>query len=188
MSVRNSLLALLGTGSAYGSQLRTRFEIATGGAWPLNIGQVYQTLDRLVRDGLVIGDNRASGAGPAQAGTRYRLTESGRLAATAWFAEAVAPAGPPRDELAIKVALACSIPGVDVLSVLDGERRAAMVRLQELTALRRNQVNSQQPWLLILDRMIFDAESTLRWLDHCQVVVGRATPDRTEQERGRGDG
>lgn len=181
------MLALLGTGSAYGSQLRTRFEAATGGAWPLNIGQVYQTLDRLVRDGLVVADDRTSSAGPAQAGTRYCLTESGRVAAKQWFAEPVAPAGPPRDELAIKVALACSVPGVEVRSVLDGERRAAMMRLQELTALRRSPVDSRQPWLLILDRMIFDAESTLRWLDHCQAVVGRATPDGPAPDGGMAD-
>ena len=54
MSIRHSLLALLVEGDAYGNQLRTAFEERTGGTWPLNIGQVYQTLDRLVRDGLAM--------------------------------------------------------------------------------------------------------------------------------------
>ena len=53
MSVEHGLLALLERGTRYGYQLRTEFEHATGGTWPLNIGQVYTTLSRLERDGLV---------------------------------------------------------------------------------------------------------------------------------------
>ena len=53
MSVRHGLLALLERGARYGYQLRAEFEEATGGTWPLNIGQVYTTLSRLERDGLV---------------------------------------------------------------------------------------------------------------------------------------
>ncbi len=53
MSVRSGLMALLAEGEKYGAQLRSEFETRTGGTWPLNVGQVYTTLDRLVRDGLV---------------------------------------------------------------------------------------------------------------------------------------
>ena len=73
MSVRHALLALLSEGPKYGLQLRQEFEARTGEVWPLNVGQVYTTLQRLERDGLVESDDaeaatarrRASGSPPA---------------------------------------------------------------------------------------------------------------------------
>ncbi len=62
MSIRHSLLALLQDRPRYGYQLRIEFEDRTGSSWPLNIGQVYTTLDRLERDGLVRKDG-ADGEG-----------------------------------------------------------------------------------------------------------------------------
>src|SRR6202012_3215532 len=53
MSVRHALLALLSEGPKYGLQLRQEFVARTGEVWPLNVGQVYTTLQRLERDGLV---------------------------------------------------------------------------------------------------------------------------------------
>ncbi len=59
MSVRHALLALLSEGPKYGLQLREEFEARTGEVWPLNVGQVYTTLQRLERDGLVESDDAA---------------------------------------------------------------------------------------------------------------------------------
>jgi DNA-binding PadR family transcriptional regulator len=50
VSVRHALLALLSEGPKYGLQLREEFEARTGEVWPLNVGQVYTTLQRLERD------------------------------------------------------------------------------------------------------------------------------------------
>ena len=61
MTVRHALLALLSEGPKYGLQLRQEFEARTGGVWPLNVGQVYTTLQRLERDGQVVA---ASGTVP----------------------------------------------------------------------------------------------------------------------------
>ena len=63
MSVRHALLALLSEGPKYGLQLREEFEARTGEIWPLNVGQVYSTLQRLERDGLVESDGSGE-AGP----------------------------------------------------------------------------------------------------------------------------
>ena len=63
MSVRHALLALLSEGPKYGLQLRQEFEARTGEVWPLNVGQVYTTLQRLERDGLVESDDAAEGGG-----------------------------------------------------------------------------------------------------------------------------
>src|SRR5258707_6368938 len=74
MSVRHALLALLSEGPKYGLQLREEFEANTGQVWPLNVGQVYTTLQRLERDGLVtaLGDGEEVEPGPRKA---YRITE-----------------------------------------------------------------------------------------------------------------
>ena len=71
MAVREGLLALLGDGPRHGYQLKTAFEAATGGAWPLNVGQVYTTLDRLARDGYVDVDE-------TDGQKRYTITAAGR--------------------------------------------------------------------------------------------------------------
>jgi DNA-binding PadR family transcriptional regulator len=105
MSIRHSLLALLQDRPRYGYQLRVEFEDRTGSSWPLNIGQVYTTLDRLERDGLVRreGDD---GAGHVI----YSITPSGRAEVGGWFASPTARTNPPRNELAIKLALALTLP------------------------------------------------------------------------------
>ena len=74
MSVRHALLALLSDGPKYGLQLRNEFEARTGEVWPLNVGQVYTTLQRLERDGLVASDDADEGP---QKG--YRITGEGRV-------------------------------------------------------------------------------------------------------------
>jgi DNA-binding PadR family transcriptional regulator len=70
MSVRHALLALLSEGPKYGLRLREEFEARTGEVWPLNVGQVYTTLQRLERDGLVESDSAVAWAerGAAAAG------------------------------------------------------------------------------------------------------------------------
>ena len=80
MSVRHALLALLSEGPKYGLQLRQEFETTTGEIWPLNVGQVYTTLQRLERDGLVESDDDAEEAGPQKG---FRITESGNKDSTA---------------------------------------------------------------------------------------------------------
>ena len=135
MSVRQALLALLEEGPMYGYQLRSEFERRTGATWPLNVGQVYTTLSRLERDGLVEvtgADDEAS----VMDRVMYVATAAGRDETAAWFTTPVARTQPPRDELAIKLALAVTTPGVDVLRVVQTQRTATMTSLQEMTRLK----------------------------------------------------
>ena len=83
VSVRSGLLALLAEGDKYGAQLRTEFEGRTGGTWPLNVGQVYTTLQRLERDGLVETDDGES----ERSRKRYRITPTGSQALADWLAK-----------------------------------------------------------------------------------------------------
>jgi DNA-binding PadR family transcriptional regulator len=178
MSVKHGLLALLGREPMHGYQLRVEFERSTGMTWPLNIGQVYSTLSRLSRDGLVEETDEADEPGKVV----YRLTEAGRAELAAWFTTPVAPAEHPRDELAIKVALALHTPSVDVSAVLRAQRVATIRKLQELTRLKaKADEAADQAWLLVLDLMIFRAESEVRWLDHSEARLSRTprkAPDR----------
>ncbi len=169
MSIRHGLLALLERGTRYGYQLKNEFEESTGSTWPLNIGQVYTTLNRLERDGLVraLPENEG-GQRP------YEITEGGRAELTIWFTTPIERSGRPRDELAIKLALALTTPGIDVRSVLQTQRTATMRALQEYTRLKL--ADGDLPWRLVLDSMIFQSEAEIRWLDHCESALVRYTP------------
>lgn len=187
MSVRHGILALLERGRRYGYQLRTEFEATTGGTWPLNIGQVYTTLARLERDGLVRGLPESDG------GQRpYEITDAGRLELTLWFATPVKQRDRPRDELAIKLALALTTPGVDVRAVVQTQRTATVRQLQELTRLKGSDPNPDDlAWRLVLEAMVFQAEAEVRWLDHCESSLTRVggqptstpAPKAPKQER-----
>lgn len=176
MSVRNALLALLEQGPRYGYQLRAEFEDRTGGTWPLNVGQVYTTLSRLERDGLVEGHGE-DGEGHLV----YAVTPAGRDEVAAWFASPVARSQPPREELAIKLAFAVSVPGVDVGSVIQQQRTATMAALQDYTRLKRGATGNdarELAWGLVLDSLVFNAEAEIRWLDHCEARLRRAASER----------
>jgi DNA-binding PadR family transcriptional regulator len=169
MSVRHGLLALLERGTRYGYQLRAEFERATGGTWPLNIGQVYTTLSRLERDGLVRAlPNNDGGQRP------YEITAGGRTELALWFASPIERGDRPRDELAIKLALALTTPGVDVHAVVQTQRTATMLTLQELTRLKAGDPSpGDLAWRLVLESMVFQAEAEVRWLDHCEASLAR---------------
>jgi len=173
MSIRYGLLALLERGPSHGYQLRAEFDAATGATWPLNVGQVYSTLDRLERDGLVVQD----GAVDAEGRIAYRLTDAGREELRSWFASPVSSKAAPRDELAIKLALAVTTPGIDVLAVVQTQRTATMTSLQELTRLK-SRSGDELAWSLVLDSLVFRAEAEIRWLDHCEARVARAAGRR----------
>src|SRR5450756_3156097 len=111
MSVRHALLALLSEGPKYGLQLREEFEARTGEVWPLNVGQVYTTLQRLERDGLVaaVGEDQAGGdsAGePVAQGApqkAYQITDAGAAELARWLRVPPDLSTPPRDDLVMKI-------------------------------------------------------------------------------------
>jgi DNA-binding PadR family transcriptional regulator len=163
MTVRLGLLALLDSGPKYGYQLHTSFKERTGDTWPLNIGQIYTTLARLERDGLV------EPAGDDGDGHQiYALTDDGRAELERWFTTPVARADRPRDELAIKLAVALSVSEVDVREVIQTQRAATLRDLQDLTRQKRTAGEDDLAFALALDSLIFQAEAEARWLDSCE--------------------
>lgn len=176
MSIRQGMLALLADEPMYGARLRSEFEARTGGTWPLNVGQVYTTLDRLGRDGLV-----AEAGEDDEGRTLYALTDAGRAEVAAWWGRPVDRSTTPRDELVIKLALAVTVPGVDVRSVVQAQRTATMAHMQSLTrekaraqAAARGGGPDQLAWLLVLDNLVLAADAESRWLDQVEDRLRRA--------------
>jgi len=167
MSVRQSLLAILDQGPCYGYQLRAEFDRRTGSTWPLNVGQIYNTLERLERDGLV-----ERGDPDEQGHVYWAITDAGSAEVAGWLSSPVERATGTRDELAIKLAVAATLPGVDVAAVIQTQRRASLAQLQELQRTKYAGASPDSPeelaWTLVVDSMIFTAEAEVRWLDHTE--------------------
>ncbi len=170
MSVPMSILALLDEQPRYGLQLKEQFEHRTGGVWPLNVGQVYTTLNRLERDGLVEMQE-----GSDESHKVYEITELGRASLAAWYGRPTRHVIPARDEIVLKMVMAATNPAVDIQATIQTERRAAVRRLQEYTKLKKDAGDDADlGWLLAVDSLIFKTESRVRWLDVCEERIARA--------------
>jgi DNA-binding PadR family transcriptional regulator len=181
MSVPHALLALLSEGPKYGLQLREEFEARTGEVWPLNVGQVYKTLQRLERDGLVESGDGDGEAGPQKS---YRITAQGSLELDAWLRTPPDLSSPPRDELVIKVLVAIEVPGVDVHDVIQAHRRHIVELMQEWTRLKRDAAADDTSLLLVVDAELFRLDSVIRWLDAADSRLRRA-PAKARDARQR---
>jgi DNA-binding PadR family transcriptional regulator len=169
MAVREGLLALLDDGPSYGYQLKTGFEAATGGVWNLNVGQVYTTLERLERDGLVAEEPAPPGAGHGQ--RSFRLTEDGVAVLGAWWETVPDNEPPPRDELMLKVLLSLGRGREHALDVITRQRGALMSLLQQRR--REARPTASLAAALVADALVVRAEADLRWLDLCEERVMR---------------
>jgi DNA-binding PadR family transcriptional regulator len=161
MSVPHALLALLSEGPKYGLQLRQEFEARTGEVWPLNVGQVYTTLQRLERDGLVESDNE--GADSPQ--RSFRITAEGEAELTRWLRTPPDLAAPPRDELVIKVLVALRVPGTEVTDVIQVHRRYLVELMQQWTRIKEDSADRDLGLALAVDAELFRLDSVIRWLD-----------------------
>ena len=174
MSVRHALLALLSEGPKYGLQLREEFEARTGDVWPLNVGQVYTTLQRLERDGLVESDD-ATEAGPQKG---YRITQDGAAELAGWLRTPPDLSSPPRDELVMKVLVALRVPGVNVHEVIQVHRRYLVELMQQWTRLKEDEAEFDLSLALVVDAELFRLDSVIRWLDSADGRLKRAAADR----------
>ena len=179
MSVRHALLALLSEGPKYGLQLREEFEARTGEVWPLNVGQVYTTLQRLERDGLV--ESEGTDEGPQKA---YEITESGAVELAEWLRTPPDLSAPPRDELVMKVLVAIRLPGTDVHAVIQEHRRYLMQLMQQWTRIKESGPEGDLNLALAVDAELFRLDSVARWLDAVDARLKRAAADGHVQTSG----
>jgi DNA-binding PadR family transcriptional regulator len=174
MAIREGLLALLRGGPQHGYQLKTAFELATGGVWPLNVGQVYSTLDRLERDGLV----EITVVDPASAQKPYVLTVAGEAEVARWWESSGVDGPPPRDELLLKVLMALGQGRGPALEVITRQRTALLGHLQRIRRAHRAAparadgaavgADESLAAVLVNEALIARAEADLRWLDACE--------------------
>jgi DNA-binding PadR family transcriptional regulator len=164
MSVPHALLALLTEGPKYGLRLQSEFEARTGDVWPLNVGQVYSTLQRLERDGLVESDDEG-----ARAQKRYRITSNGDRELADWLRTPSDLVPPPRDELVIKVLVALQVPGTDIHEILQVHRRHVIEVMQRYTRIKAAAAEGDVPLALVADAELFRLEAIVRWLDAAEV-------------------
>jgi len=168
MSVPHALLALLSEGPKYGQRLQGEFEVRTGEVWPLNVGQVYTTLQRLERDGLVESDDEGE-----RTRKRYRISAAGRQELDDWLRTPPELVPPPRDELVIKVLVALQMPGTDVHEVLQVHRRHVIEVMQQYTKVKADAADDDVALALVADAELFRLEAIVRWLDSADVRLKR---------------
>jgi len=173
VSIRHALLALLSEGPKYGLRLREEFEARTGEVWPLNVGQVYTTLQRLERDGFVQSDDNGED-GPQKG---FRITAEGEQELAGWLRTPPDLRSPPRDELVIKVLVALRVPGIDVHDVIQVHRRYLVELMQQWTHLKEDEAQFDLGLALVVDAELFRLDSVIRWLDAADGRLKRAAAD-----------
>jgi len=181
MSVRHAMLALLSEGPKYGLQLREEFEAGTGEVWPLNVGQVYTTLQRLERDGLIESDGTRD-EGPQKG---FRITAEGEQELARWLRTPPDLSSPPRDELVMKVLVALRVPSADVHAVIQAHRRYLVELMQQWTRIREDDAESSLNMMLAVDAELFRLDSVVRWLDAAEACVDRAAGEGTTTRSGQ---
>jgi DNA-binding PadR family transcriptional regulator len=171
---RHALLALLSEGPKYGLRLREEFEAGTGEVWPLNIGQVYTTLQRLERDGLVQSDDDDERDSPQK---RFRITADGSRELADWLRTPPDMSSPPRDELVIKVLVALLVPGTDVHEVIQAHRRYVVELMQQWTRIKEADAGRDLALGLAVDAELFRLDAVVRWLDAADGRIKRAAAE-----------
>jgi DNA-binding PadR family transcriptional regulator len=129
------------------------------------VGQVYTTLQRLERDGLVeTDDGQAEGARK-----RYRITSAGADELDAWLRTPPELVPPPRDELVIKVLVALRVPGTDPHEILQVHRRHVIEVMQRYTQVKAAAGEDDTALALVADAELFRLEAIVRWLDAADI-------------------
>jgi hypothetical protein len=143
----------------------------------------------LVRDGLVKGSQPNS-----EGQIRYSATKLGKAEAVKWLLEPIISNTQDKHELAMKLALAVTLPGIDTQQIVNSQRVATLQNLQVLTTAKMS-IDPMDPkelaWTLILDSQIFTTEAELRWLDHVEGLLnqtaarGLSTQNKLSDEPAR---
>lgn len=177
MSVPDGLLVLLGQGPRHGYQLALEFAGHTAGRWSLNTGQVYTTLERLVRDGFVEPD----GVDPHdERRLIYSLTPAGIERAANWLSSPPPAPADQRDELVLRILLVVATRPTEAPAVIDVQRHLLIERLQQIRKFQRAAGSD------LVEQMATDAgatrvEADLAWLDRCAERLRAASAAKNEE-------
>ncbi|MFI5657143.1 PadR family transcriptional regulator [Streptomyces sp. NPDC051684] len=159
MSIGHTLLGLLESGPRHGYDLKRTFDETFGHDKPLHYGQVYSTMSRLLKNGLVEVDGIEAGGGPER--KRYAITEAGVTDVQRWLATPEKPEPYLQSTLYTKVVLAL-LTRRDATELLDAQRSEHLRLMRILTDRKRKGDLADQ---LICDHALFHLEADLRWLE-----------------------
>jgi DNA-binding PadR family transcriptional regulator len=160
MSVSHVLLGVLAEGPAHGYDLKREHDARLPGAKDLPYGQVYASLQRMERKGLVEVVETVQEAGPER--TVYAVTEAGRVELEEWLS-VCEPAGPyAADDLVRKTVTALRL-GADAGAFLERQRAVHLTRMRELLALQ--DATGDVAGRIAVDHTVFHLDADLRWLE-----------------------
>ena len=179
MSVKYGVLALLNRRSMHGYELGHELQDELGSGWAVNYGQIYSTLERLARDGLVVqSETVASSDAPDR--KLYTVTPAGRAELRQWFLAADEGAETGREELYAKVMLALT-GDVDFQDVIQAQRKGQLRRIGQLTELKEQlDPDLELGTVLQLDMFILKTEAVLRWLDTSEAKIRKSAAARPD--------
>lgn len=159
MSISHTLLGLLESGPRHGYDLKKAFDERFGHDRTLHYGQVYSTMSRLLKNGLVEVDGVEAGEGPER--KRYAITDAGITDVGVWLGKPEKPEPYLQSTLYVKVVLAL-LTGRDAAELLDTQRAEHLRLMRELTRRKSTGDLADQ---LICDHALFHLEADLRWLE-----------------------
>lgn len=168
MALTHAFLGLLEEGPSHGYELKRRYDEELAASRPIPFGQVYATLARLARDGLVDVSGVESGSGPDR--KLYVITPAGISDLERWLDEPQPPVDRGRSELFIRVVLALTT-GRPADRILDAQRSMHLERMREVTERRRSQ---DLVGALASDHELYQLEADLRWIEHAGARLARA--------------
>ncbi|HKD74560.1 MAG TPA: PadR family transcriptional regulator [Ktedonobacterales bacterium] len=173
MSLKFGILGLLTEEPLHGYEVKSRFESMLGGTWEVNIGQIYSTLQRLERDGLV----EAVGERGDRGKLAYRLTEPGNRELEHWLAEPESEPQLLREDLFVKLLLLYRLGNQHLQELLLRQRRVFLQRLRDLADLeRRARTDGRDDLVLLAKGAAIHTEADIKWLDLCLEELGPMPP------------
>ena len=168
MPIQHAVLALLAHGESHGYEIKTSFEDAVGPQWgELNIGHVYQVLDRCVRDGLVTRRHVSQATRPDK--TVYRLTAEGERELERWLEAPFVRQSGYRDDFFLKLLAASRLGAAELARVLAVQREAYLGELSSLAELKARYRDKPLVGLLI-DAAVRHTEANLRIVEDAEAA------------------
>lgn len=173
MAVKHGILGLLADRPRHGYELRQEFDLLTGGLWELNIGQIYSTLERMVKDGLAL---REEGSGGGEERKVYSITALGLQQLQLWLDRPPLKPRPMRDELFVRLGLLTLREPAAALRLVESQRRLYHQQMAELTrqkiGLSRTSAGPERlRQEILLDAALLHTEADLRWLENCEARI-----------------